>query len=75
MIIIIIITNITFAEEVVFSYQSECLSVCVQNISKSYEQTLMKFFERVGRPDHDPDAGIFLKNSLFTIVILLDSQE
>jgi len=42
-------TIFTSTEEVMFSWWPVCLSVCVQNISNSYEQILMKFFGGVGR--------------------------
>ena len=32
-----------------FSYSSLCVCLCVQNISKTYERILMKFFGWVGR--------------------------
>ena len=47
-----IVTSIIInsAEEVVYSKQSArmCVCVCAQNILKTYEQILMKFFGRMG---------------------------
>ena len=64
-----VVRRATYLRQVVI-----CVSVCVQNISESYERIVMKSLGGKGRGKGTIDRK-YLKNSLLTIAIPIDSQE